>query len=239
MNRNAHAGRNVERLIENSIVDQPAVILALKKCFKIKGELKNSAGGGIYGDKSDMRINFDCGHYVDANIKSYKGVGFNQLTRTTISGFCNQFNLDASSQNELEFFVVEKSKNTQGALFPLTAQEKWGNFFNANAKRIVKWGFSSNTNREVLILYNKNTSQVKIYPMKKIVNNITAEIAFTKGGVNIGRCISFQRKGGNGKASRHIPKVAIEHPGNNIQLKLKIKKLIEEFENKELAEYTI
>ena len=39
--------------------------------------------------------------------------------------------------------------------------------------------------------------------------------------------------------SKHIPKTTIQHPGNNIQLKLKGNKLIQELNHVELAAYKI
>ncbi|MCL2592847.1 MAG: hypothetical protein FWD82_05730 [Defluviitaleaceae bacterium] len=51
--------------------------------------------------------------------------------------------------------------------------------------------------------------------------------------------ISFQRKGGNGSLSKHIPKKTTQHLGNNIQLKLKANELIEELKHVELATYKI
>lgn len=239
-NRNAFAGMNIEYLIKNSIIDHPTVIKKLEEYFNIQGKLDNTSGGGIYGDKSDVRINFTCGHYIDANVKGFRNnVAFNQLTRTTVSKFCEIFNLDISRKQELENIIVAKSKNTKNPLFSREQQEEWGQFFNDNAKKLLKWGFSKNTNREILVLYNRDTSIVKIYAMKEVLNHLPTDIVFTKGGFNIGGCVSFQRKGGNGSMSKTIPKTSIKHPGNNIQLKLKIKKVIILLEDIELVEYTI
>jgi len=239
-NKNAFAGRNIELLIKNSIIDHPDVINRLKEYFNIQGKLDNAAGGGIYGDKADVRINFLCGHYIDVNVKGFKAnTGFNQLTRTTVSKFCEIFMLDAGRKRELENIVVAKSINTNNPLFTEEQQREWGKFFEDNAKKMLKWGFSEKANREILVLYNRDTSVAKIYPMKEVLNSLPADISFTKGGFNIGNCISFQRKGGNGSLSRHIPKTSIQHPGNNIQLKMQMNKLIKVLEPVKLAEYTI
>jgi hypothetical protein len=237
-NKNAHIGRNIEYLIKNSIVDHPTVIKKLQDGFSIKGDLENAAGGGIYGDKPDVRINFTCGHYIDANVKSYR-VGFNQLRRTSVSKFCEDFSLDSQAKEELQNIVVAKSKNTKNPLFSEGQQVKWREFFRKNAKRILKWGFSNNPSREILVLYDRDTSIVKIYHMKDVLQKLPVEITFTKGGFNIGGCISFQRKGGNGSLSKNIPKTTIRHPGNDIQLKIKINKLLPIIEYVKLAEYTI
>ncbi|MCL1987486.1 MAG: hypothetical protein FWG64_05905 [Firmicutes bacterium] len=235
---NAYIGRNAENIIQNTIIEQAEVIEILRDYFKIKGNLKNSAGGGIYGEKSDGRINFDCGHYIDMNIKSFTAA-FNQLTRTTISKFCEEFNIKEDDKAELQTLIIAKSQNKSGMLFPLEVQEKWGKFFAENAKQLVKWGFSSKPNREILVLFNRKTNAVKIYAMRDILRKINLDVTFTKGGVNIGGCISFQRKGGNGVHSKEIPKNLLQHPGNNIQLKLKPIKLIAELSQILLAEYLV
>lgn len=142
-NKNAYAGRNIESLIKNSIVDQPTVIKRLKDRFAIQGDLDNTAGGGIYGDKSDVRINFTCGHYIDANVKSFKDIaGFNQLARTTVSSFCKKFDLNSKEKEELEDIIVAKSKNTKNPLFSEKQEIKWSEFFRKNVKTLLKWGFS-------------------------------------------------------------------------------------------------
>jgi len=239
-NKNAFAGMNTEVLIKNSIGDHSDVINKLKEHFNIKGDFENAACSGRYREKSDVKINFTCGHYIDANVKGFKNEkeGFNQLTRTPVHKFCELFCLNSDEKHELENIVVSKSKNTKNPLFSEEQQKKWGVFFRTNVKKILKWGFSKNLNREILVLYNKDTSIVKIYAMKNVLNCLPTDIIFTKGGFNIGGCISFQRKGGNGSISKH-PKTTIQHPGNNIQLKLIITKLIPILESVKLTEYTI
>ncbi len=239
-NRNAFAGMNIQILFKNSIVDHPAIIKKLKESFNIQGALSNTAGGGIYGDKSDVRINFACDHYIDANVKGFKNnVAFNQLGRTSVSRFCEIFNINSTDQQELENIVVAKSRNPKNSLFSEEQQSKWGKFFKANAKNIIKWGFSRNPNREILVLYNRDTSIFKIYLMKEVLNTLPTDVIFTRGGFNIGDCISFQRKGGNGSMSRTIPKTSIKHPGNNVQLKVKINKIIPMLESIKIAEYIV
>ncbi|MDR3092409.1 MAG: hypothetical protein LBU33_00655 [Endomicrobium sp.] len=239
-NKNAFVGMNIELLIKNSLKDHPNVIKKLKGRFDIQGSLENTAGGGIYGDKSDVRINFTCGHYIDANVKSFKNkAAFNQLARTTVSKFCDDFELDSTYRQELENIVVSKSKSPKNSLFSEEQWQKWGKFFKDNVKKLLEWGFSKKPNREILVLYNRDTSIVKIYHMREVLETLPTDITFTKGGFNIGGCVSFQRKGGNGSLSKRISKTTIQHPGNNVQLKVKINKLIPILKPVELAEYTI
>ena len=236
-NQNAKIGTEGEKMFEDSICNQPEVIEKLKLIFKIKGSYKNTSGGGIYGDKSDVRINFDCGHYIEANIKSYKGKGFNQITRTSVANFSKNFDTD---EMELANVVIEKSKSPKNPLFPIETREKWGRFFEENKRDILKWAFSSKVSREILVLHNRDTKVFRIYAMKDVLKALyKEEIVFTKGGLNFGDCISFQRKGGNGSLSKNINKTDIKHPGNNIQLKIKAGKFVQRYKNIELAEYSL
>jgi hypothetical protein len=240
-NKNAIDGRDTEMRIKNSIMKHPEMIKKLKDKFNIKSELENTGGGGFYGGKADVRINFTCGHYIDVSIKGFKkNVGFNQLARTSISKFCTEFGIENEDKKELEDIVVAKSKNTKNPLFPENLREKWKKFFEKNAKKILKWGFTKNPSREIFVLYNKDTSIVRIYAMKDILKRLSISSTFTKGGLNIVDCVSLQRKGGNGvpKAKR-ILKTSIKHPGNHIQLKIKINKFIELMDTIKLAEYKI
>ena len=238
-NRNAYAGRNVEFLFQNSIGDHPSIIANLRKSYGIEGEFETVIAGGIYGEKSDARIAFTSGHYLDVNIKAFKGQGFNQVTRTTISKFCRDFGLNNEDKNELEGIVVAKSRNTSQDLFPEQTRDKWGLFFHNNVNQILRWGFSYKPSRELLVLYSRDTDIMYLYRMKDVLSSLPKNITFTKGGFNIGSCISFQRKGGNGSMSKHIPKEDISHPGNNVQLKIKPHKFITEMSDILLDYYRI
>jgi len=240
-NKNAYAGQNIESKVKNSIVERPGVIKKIREKYHIKGDLKKVFNVGIYGDKSDVRIAFTCGCYVDASIKGFKkSTGFNQLARTSVSKFCEVFELSESDRKSLENTMVSKSKNKNNPLFSKEDQQRWGNFFSKNSKKLLKWGFSNNPSREILIIYNRDTSAVKIYPMEEVLSKLSTKITFTKGGFNIGDCVSFQRKGGNGiLINKKIPKTSILHPGNNVQLKLKILKMEPILDGIKLAEYSI
>ena len=76
--------------------------------------------------------------------------------------------------------------------------------------------------------------------MKEVLKDIKKDIVFTaKGNVDIGTCMSFQRKGGNGSMSKTIPQTDIKHPGNNIQLKLQVDKFVREMEQRLIGQYII
>lgn len=238
-NRNAYAGRNVETLFRNSINDYPSILESIQKYFKLEGQFLHAIGGGIHGEKADVKLGFASGHFIDVNIKAYKGTGFNQLTRTTVTKFCERFSLDEYMEADLKNLIIEKSKHTKSALFNENAIGRWSNIVRKNAKAFLQWGFSYKASREIIALYDRDTSVFRIYPMSDVLNKLSIDVNFTKGGFNIGNCVSFQRKGGNGSLSKTIPKHDIKHPGNNVQLKLKVHKFIDAMEGVKIGQYTI
>lgn len=239
-NKNAILGRNVEILFKNSVRDNPDVVSKIKSFFGILGELDASMQSGIYGEKADVKIGFTCGHNIDANIKAYKRkFAFNQLTRASVDNFCERFEIYDNDREELRNVVINKSKNRDSFLFPKENVEYWKNLFELKKENIIKWAFSKNPSREILVLFDNDEEIFRIYPMKAVIKNISKELKHTKGGFNIGNCISFQRKGGNGSMSKKYSKSDIRHTGNNIQLKLKINKFIPEMEKHLLAKYKL
>jgi len=233
---NAEEGKKTELMIKNSICDFPQIINILKNKFKIKGKLDNASMSGIYGNKADVRISFDCGHYIEVNVKGYR-IGFNQLVRTSISQFCKHLGLSENDKLDLERIIREKAKNTKKELFTEKDWIKWGTFFENNVEKLLKLAFSENPSREILALYNKETFIVKIYSMKDVLRELSKQkIKKTKGGFNLGRNISFQRKGGDGNIKTY-PKTDLRHPSNNIQMKLKVDK--DFLSNIELAKYNV
>lgn len=239
MNQNAYIGKNVETLFKNSIGDHIDILNKIRDSFKIEGRFLHAINTGIHAEKADVKMGFSCGHNIDVNIKSYKkAVAYNQLTRTSIKNFCKVFNLDCLDY--LEMLIVNKAKDVKSLLIPIEEQQKVLSIFQPIAKEMVKWSFSNSTARELLVLYEREKSEMRIYTMKDILKALNYEIIFTKkGNIIIGEYIVIQRKGGNGSMSKTIPKCSIKHPGNNIQLKLKVKDFADGMQRYELANYFI
>jgi len=236
-NRNAYRGRNIELLFRNSIGDHPQAINTIKTTFGIQGKYRTGISSGIHAEKKDVTLEFTCGRNVDANIKSYGAMGYNQLTRTSISNFCKEFNL--SSEWLIPLFI-NKARNVRAKLFPRDEQQMAIGLFNSKTKEIVKWSLSTKASREILVLFDNNQNIFRIYKMKDVLTHIGYDLTFTdKGNIAIGKCVIFQRKGGNGKHSEHIRKDDIKHPGNNVQLKLKIDNFIFKMQDHELTRYTV
>lgn len=236
-NTNAHIGSIGEDFFSESIKQNKIVLNKIKNFFS----LENFTGTelvGQQGRKSDVNL-FYGDKIVEASVKSYKpDAGFNQLTRASVSKFCNHFNAPQEIKTRLENIVVKKSREPNNFLFPKNEEPYWFNFFNSILKDMLSWAFSSKSSYEILVLFDYQNYFFRIYPTRNILAYIEKQpFKFTKGGFNIGNCVSFQRKGGNGALSRDIPKTDIKHPGNNIQIKLNIRNFIQEQKINLLAEY--
>lgn len=240
-NRNAYIGMNVESLFANSIGDNPSIIAKIQKYYRIEARFTNAIRTGIHSEKGDVKMEFANGHNIDANIKSFKksGVAYNQLTRTPIGNFCTLF-FDQAMQTELECLFKAKAQNKQTHVFPEVVRPRIKAAMKAKAEAILKWAFSFKESREILVIYERQTSMMYIYPMKEVFRKLDKEISFTKrGNIAIGKLVVLQRKGGNGVHSIHIPKDSLKHPGNNVQLKLKMNEFVKAMESILLASYHI
>lgn len=218
-NQNAHIGMDVERLFKNSIGRYPDVLSKLKLHFGIKGEYAKSFSTGTDAGKSDVIVRFTDAT-LSANIKAYK-TGFNQLTRTTIGSFCKEFNVghlqtvfeDGALRvaSRLGRFILASDEAAMiAAISPL-------------ARAIVHFSLARMENPELLVLYNRTTNVMNLYDMKDLLDSLNYEVTISgRGVIKIGRFITIQRKGGNGVHSVHIPKSSLAHPGNNLQVKMKV-----------------
>lgn len=238
-NRNAIAGKNIEVLFKNSIGDNVGTVREIKGAYGIEGNFNSAIQTGTHGNKCDVKIGFTCGRNIDANIKAYKGKGYNQATRWSIDNFASQFNLTNNQREELRRFVLAKTANTNAPLIPAGKRQEWRHIIEPIAKSIVKAAFSEHPSREIFVLYDRNESIMRIWRMTDFMNGIGKEVDYTaRGNITIGKCVVLQRKGGNGRHIR-IAKTDPKHPCNDIQIKLDVVKFINMNSNKLLASYEI
>lgn len=104
---------------------------------------------------------------------------------------------------------MAKVRSPKNPLFSEQNRNKWGNFFRDKAKDLLKWGFAKNSSREILILYDRCTSIVRIYAMKEVLSKLSTEIRFIKGVYHRGMRI-FSKKRWLGifqKQALNIPEI--------------------------------
>lgn len=219
MNQNALIGMDVERLFKNSIGHHNEVLDALRLHVGIQGVYAKSFSTGTDAGKSDVIVRFTDAT-LSANIKAYK-TGFNQLTRTTISSFCKEFNI-----GQLQKLFEEGAVRVAGKLgrFILASDETAIiEAISPLARDVVHFSLARMENPELLVLYNRTTNVMHLYDMKDLLDNLDYEVTISgRGVIKIGKFITIQRKGGNGVHSTHIPKSSLAHPGNNLQVKMKV-----------------
>ncbi|HLA96554.1 MAG TPA: hypothetical protein VK612_12600, partial [Pyrinomonadaceae bacterium] len=153
-NQNAIIGMDIERLFKNSIGNHPEVLGVLKQHFGIQGDYAKSFSTGTDAGKSDVIVRFTDAT-LSANIKAYK-TGFNQLTRTTISSFCKEFDVEhlqkifedgalRVASRSGRFISADDEKLITYSLSPLV-------------RAIVHFSLARMENPELLVLYNRTTN---------------------------------------------------------------------------------
>lgn len=223
-NRNSIAGKNVETLFCNSIGDNESVTSSIQAAFNLEGRYLKSIKTGIHGEKCDVKMSFADGRNVDANIKAYKPkVMFNQATRTSVKNFSEQMGLSDDEGKELTYLFLEKAKDTNRPLIPMGLRNKWSEIIGEKAQQIIKWSLSSHPSREILVLYDRTESIMRLYKMSDVLSHAGSITSFTpKGNIKLGKYMALQRKGGDGNVTRYL-KTELKHPSNDVQIKLDIK----------------
>ncbi len=237
-NKNADIGSIAEELFKNSIGDHLSVIDKIKAKYGIPGDFTVAIITGGHKEKCDVKMEFSGRRNIDANIKSFNKSGFNHLARTKVGRFCKLCDLEAYQAN-LEALVLQKSENTKLPLFREEDRGFWRPLIEGKVDLILKTSFSTHTSREILVLIDQKNNIIRLYCMADVLKKLDRKVTFTIGGFNVGSCISFQRKGGDGGSNGNTPKNSIKHTGNGVQLKIKCRKFIKEMENCLIAEYLV
>jgi len=211
---------DVERLFKNSIGKNQKALRALIDRFEIQGEFAKAFSTGTDAGKSDVIIRFTDGKSLSANIKAYK-TGFNQLTRTTIASFCREFDIDYLRQI-FEDGAVRVATRT-GKFILSSDAETVVDTITPIARKIVEFSLARDEKPELLVLYNRGTNQMNLFDLADTLNSLDYSVSLSgRGIIRIGKYVTIQRKGGNGVHSLHIPKSSLAHPGNNLQVKMKV-----------------
>lgn len=219
---------DVERLFKNSIRRQPDVLFALREHFDIEGEFGASFSTGTDAGKSDVILRFSDGRTLSANIKAFKA-GFNQVTRSKIESFCRE--LELSELIDMFKTAVVRVAGKAGRFILPEDEPRVLRAIAPIARRILQFSLVRQESSELLVLYNRATNTMSLYDMKELLDNLDCSVSFSSRGIiRIGEYFTIQRKGGNGVHSKDIPKVSLDHPGNNLQVKMNIRKFVLEVE---------
>ena len=116
-NQNARRGTYFEDLFCREIAKDPQNMKKIAEAFseyvQENQETEFVIREGQYGKKSDVFIRTTGGHNFKASIKSFKGAGFNQVTRMKIEAFVARFSFSDNFKQVLEKSTLRKAKDSK------------------------------------------------------------------------------------------------------------------------------
>ena len=227
-NKNAVQGAINETIVASAIQNNSQAIEDIVCAFtenlpnrKLKATIAEREGQ--HGEKSDVFVRVTGGNNFGMNIKSFKGSGFNQVTRMTIDNFAKQYQLSNNIRKILKELTIAKAKNSrQNWITP-----EYANIvvteIRPKAYEIIRYSLLGEDSPELFVLLKSDESIIWIYKMDDLLTYLhnSIDVMVTPRGVlMLNECFSIQKKGGNGKREKY-PKDDLRHGGNNIQVKMK------------------
>ena len=178
---------------------------------------------GQHGEKSDVFIRTTGGHNYGANVKSFKGAGFNQVTRMKIDNFVEQFSLSEKFRNIIKNLTLAKAKNSRQNWITAEYADDIVQEINPKAFEIIKYSLFGDDEPELFVLVKSDSKIISIFQMEELLRYLEQSInvqVTPRGVLMLNECFSIQKKGGNGKHDKYS-KHDLRHGGNNIQVKMK------------------
>jgi len=187
---------------------------------------------GQYGKKSDVLIRTIGGYNFRANIKSFKGTGFNQVTRMKIEAFVARFGFSDNFKHVLEKSTIREARNSRTNWISREDTEFILRELNHDkAFDILKYSLLGENTPKLFVLIKYDAQMIWVYKMEKLLDYLRKSIHVKitpKGVISLHSCFTIQRKGGNGKREDLLRnKDDLDHGGNNIQVKIKCQALSE------------
>ena len=229
-NRNAAQGTRYENLFCDEIAKDPQNIKKIAEAFSElvpkNEEIEFVIREGQYGKKSDVLIRTTGGQSFKASIKSFKGTGFNQVTRMKIDAFVTRFGFSDNFKQVLETATKRKAiaKNRRARWISREETPFILSELNHNkAFDILKDSLQGENTPKLFVLIKYDAKIIWVYKMEELLDHLrkTINVGITdRGVISLHSCFTIQRKGGNGKHETR-DKEDLDHGGNNIQVKLK------------------
>jgi len=233
-NQNAHKGTYFEELFCREIAKDPQNMKKIAETFsefapkneKIEFVIRE----GQYGKKSDVFIRTTGGRNFKASIKSFKGTGFNQVTRMKIEAFVARFSFSDNFKQVLEKSTIRKARNSKTNWISSEDTDFILRELNYNkAFDILKYSLQGENTPKLFVLLKSDSQIIWVYKMEELLEFLRKSINVkitSKGIISLHSCFTIQRKGGNGKREKRN-KDDLAHGGNNIQVKMKCESLSE------------
>lgn len=243
-NQNAHKGTYFEDLFCREIAKTPQNIRKIVEAFSDivpkNLRIKIVEREGQHGEKSDVFIRTTGGYNFGANIKSFKGTGFNQVPRMTIDNFVVRFSLSDEFKQVLEKSTIRKARDSRTNWISSEDSDYIARELNRNkAFNILRYSLLGEDSPQLFVLIKSDAQIITVYKMEELLDFLRKSINVKitpRGVISLHSCFTIQRKGGNGKRKKRS-KDDLAHGGNNIQVKMKCQSLSEILEPITIIEY--
>ncbi len=231
-NRNAAIGKDHEEIFAQEIQKDQQTIHDIVRSFSSKMpqrglKIKIVETEGQHGEKSDVFIRTTGGYNFGANIKSFIGEGFNQVTRITIDNFSKKFDMSYRFIDIIKKLTIAKAQNSRQNWITEQHVDLVINEIKPKAFDIVQYSLLGEDSPELFALIKRDDQIIWIYRMDELLdylrNSIDVKVT-SRGVLMLNECFSIQKKGGNGNHEKHA-KDDLRHGGNNLQIKMKCKLL--------------
>lgn len=231
---NTNQGTSIEHLFANSITYHPKCFDLIKKACGIpkKAELiKDMEVIGATKRKTDVEGDFGNSHpLLRVSIKSFTSAGYNHLERRGLRRFCAASQIKKADCVFLEKIIIRKALKG-GDLVYQNERNKVRKIF--SRLEVGASAIKGNDHPQILALFSVNTNRWHCYDIdRQIIPAIRqTNIGFTPRSGNIELCeyIVLQRNGSQ-QGEKGIDLSSIEHRANDVQLKIRVKKLFNEIE---------
>lgn len=206
-NKNAFVGKDHERIFADEVQRNPQTIKDIVSSFtsqipKRGLRIKIVEPEGQHGEKSDVFIRTTGGHNYGANVKSFKGTGFNQVTRMTIDNFVEQFSLTENLRAVIKKLTIAKAKNSRKNWITTEYADEIVGEIKPKAFEIIKHSLLGDDQPELFVLIKSDSKIISIFKMEELFRYLEQSInvkVTPKGVLMLNECFSIQKKGGNGK----------------------------------------
>ncbi|MDE0014072.1 MAG: hypothetical protein OXU36_23215 [Candidatus Poribacteria bacterium] len=232
-NQNAYKGTYFEELFCREIAKDPQNIREIVEAFSEfvpkNQKIKLVEREGQYGEKSDALISTTGGHNFRASIKSFKGQGFNQVTRMTIENFVTRFDLSDKFRQILEKSTIRKARDSRTNWISSEDSDFIVRELNNKAFDILRYSLLGQDSPELFVFIEADSQIISVYKMEELLEFLRKSINVkitSRGVISLHSCFTIQRKGGNGRHEKRS-KDDLTHGGNNIQVKMKCQLLSE------------
>ncbi|MEO2152824.1 MAG: hypothetical protein ABGX24_00180 [Aquificota bacterium] len=224
--KEAKQGYEAEKFLIHLINNNAEVKRQIKNCLKklrlgVYNELKAYPSKDRHS-KTDIYLIDNQNRKIGISLKTVSTADFHQLDRRWLDDWKKILNMPENVYSIFKTAILRKAKNPKSTLIQTEEQSIIKNFIEKNLEIILNEIFrKKESDLKILAIFLKERGEIFFVRIDDIIDFFSkATIEFSKGGLTIGKVISLQRKGGNGKKIA-LPKTNWQHPGNQLQFKLR------------------